>query len=40
MLLRNAISPTEVDNILRADYEWFGGKGLVVDVKRGNKVKK
>lgn len=40
MLLRNAISPTEVDNILRADYEQFGGKGLVVDVKRGNKVKK
>lgn len=40
MLLRNAISPTEVDNILRADYERFGGKGLVVDVKRGNKVKK
>ena len=40
MLLRNAISPMEVDNILRADYEWFGGKGLVVDVKRGNKVKK
>ncbi len=40
MLLRNAISPTEVDNILRADYERFGGKGLVVYVKRGNKVKK
>ena len=40
MLLRNAGSPAEVKWILKADYERFGGKGLVVDVKRGNKVKK
>ena len=40
MLLRKAASPEEVSYILNADYEQFGGKGLVVDVKKGDKVKK
>ena len=40
MLLRKAKSPAEVGYILNADYEQFGGKGLVVEVKKGDKVKK
>ncbi len=28
-----------INNILEKDYRQFGGKGLVVDVKKGNKVK-
>ncbi len=40
MLLRGAISPGQVQSILKDDYERFGGKGLVVDVKKGDKVKK
>ena len=38
-LLRDAVSPLQVNLILEADYKLFGGKGLVTDIKKGEKAK-
>ena len=38
-LLRDAVSPLQVNLILEADYKLFEGKGLVTDIKKGEKAK-
>ena len=38
-LLRDAVSPLQVNLILEADYKLFGGKRLVTDIKKGEKAK-